>query len=478
MSYISSNLKKLRDANMVALEELGINDLNDAYKASVADPVAVIRNLLDRIERLEPKLGAFEVVLSESAMKAAEGARNALISGHRIGPFHGIPFVLKDLIHVEGTLTTGGTNAYGARISEETAVIARRLIAGGGILLGKTKTVELAYGPWGTNTRRGTPRNPWDLENHRAPGGSSSGTGVAVAARLATCGVGTDTGGSVRIPSAFCGLTGLKVTEGILPLDGIQPLSHTLDTPGPMCRSVIDSAIMFETMAGREPHIIDSDLTKAEGIYSELKKGVRGLSLGVLTDMDRSIVHPSVLECYDIALETLAAIGADLKPFPFPRSIDEMRLGVATIIGVEGYHYHGHLYENLANKMDEDVKKRIMTGKTEPLNKYVGLMRERLKDRAAFLSAMDGLSGILTPTVPSVAPVLSDIDQDTAPSQFTRMVNHLGFCALATPMGVAEGSLPVSLHVVGRGEQEATVLRIGAAYAEADGRNMRPIGWD
>ena len=172
------------------LEDLGVNDLNYAYAAGTTDPVAVTRNLLDRIERLDQKLGAFESVLAENAMAAAEGAAKAISSGHRIGPFHGVPFVLKDLVHVEGTITTGGTHAYADRVSTETAPIAHRLIAGGGILLGKTKTVEVAYGPWGTNTQRGTPWNPWDMETARAPGGSSSGTGASVAARLAPCGVG------------------------------------------------------------------------------------------------------------------------------------------------------------------------------------------------------------------------------------------------------------------------------------------------
>ena len=459
------------------LEDLGVNDLNYAYAAGTTDPVAVTRNLLDRIERLDQKLGAFESVLAENAMAAAEGAAKAISSGHRIGPFHGVPFVLKDLVHVEGTITTGGTHAYADRVSTETAPIANRLIAGGGILLGKTKTVEIAYGPWGTNTQRGTPWNPWDMETARAPGGSSSGTGASVAARLAPCGVGTDTGGSVRIPSAFCGLTGLKVTEGVLPLDGIQPLSHTLDTPGPMCRNVIDAAIMYETMAGREPHLVDADLKNGTGLYGEIKEGIVGLNLGVITDRERSIVDPVVLACYDAALEKLATLGAELRPLTLPRGIDEMRFGVATIIGVEGYHYHGELYEDPANAMDEDVRKRIMAGKAEPSAKYVRLMRERLEDRTAFLAAMEGLAAILTPSVPVTAPTITDIDQDTAPSQFTRMVNHLGFCGLATPMGLAGNGLPTSLHIVGRPRDEAMALRIGAAFANTTVDIGRPKGW-
>ena len=258
------------------LESLGITELNQAYAAGATRPTEVVAHSFARIEKLEPQLGAFELVMTDQVMEAAEAATRAIQSGHRIGPFHGVPFVLKDLIHVQGTITTGGANPYAERVSTETAPIARRLIASGGLLLGKTKTVEVAYGPWGTNTQRGPPWNPWDTGTHRAPGGSSSGTGGSVAARLAVCGVGTDTGGSGRIPSAFCGLVGLKVTEGQLPLEGIQPLSHTLDTPGPMCRSATDAAIMYQTMAGQEPHEIAAHLSSGTGIFREMKRGIDG----------------------------------------------------------------------------------------------------------------------------------------------------------------------------------------------------------
>ena len=168
---------------MNALENYSISELNDAYTSGETSPTNVVQRALALIEKHELKLGAFEVVLSDQALDAAEAATRFIQSGHRIGPFHGVPFVLKDLVHVEGTITTGGANPYANRVSTETAPIAHRLIAGGGILLGKTKTVEVAYGPWGTNTQRGTPWNPWDTVNHRAPGGSSSGTAAAVAAR-------------------------------------------------------------------------------------------------------------------------------------------------------------------------------------------------------------------------------------------------------------------------------------------------------
>ena len=460
------------------LEDLCISELNDAYTSGVTSPVDVVQRALARIEEHEPKLGAFEVVLANDSMEAAEAATRAMQNGHRIGPFHGVPFVLKDLIHVEGTITTGGANPHAKRVSTETAPIAHRLIAGGGILLGKTKTVEVAYGPWGTNTQRGTPWNPWDTINHRAPGGSSSGTGASVAARIVPCGVGTDTGGSVRIPSGFCGLVGLKVTEGQLPLEGIQPLSHTLDTPGPMCRSTIDAAIMYQVMAGREPYKIGSDLSTGKGIFHEMGRGVEGLVIGVITERERIIVDTNILELYDDAIARLRKLGAIIKPLTFPRSLDDMRFGVATIIGVEGYYYHQEIYENPNNRMDEDVKARIMAGKTETSTNYVHALRSRLTDRAAFVDSMDGIAALLTPTLPIQAPIVSQIDQPRVPSQFTRMVNHLGFCGLSTPMGLTDSGLPGGLQIIGRAKEETMVLRIGAAFADDFGDIGRPANWD
>ena len=463
---------------MNTLEDLGISELSEAYASGKTSPVDVVKGALARIEKLEPKLGAFELVMADQALEAAEAATRAIKSGHRIGPFHGVPFVLKDLVHVEGTITTGGANPHAERLSTETAPIAHRLIAGGGVLLGKTKTVEIAYGPWGTNTQRGTPWNPWDTTAHRAPGGSSSGTGASVAARLAVCGVGTDTGGSVRIPASFCGLVGLKVTEGQLPLEGIQPLSHTLDTPGPMCRSAIDTAIMYQTMAGREPHLIDAELRSNKGMFHEMARGVEGLVIGVLTEDDRKIVDASILALYDEAIERLKKLGAVIVPLTFPRSIDEMRFGVSTIIGVEGYYYHKDMYDNPDNAMDEDVKARVMAGKAESADNYVHALRSRLTDRQAFLDKMDGMAAILTPTLPIAAPVVDEIDQPNVPSQFTRMVNHLGFCALSTPMGLTDKKLPGGLHIVARPNDETMALRIGAAFAKDFGEIGRPSGWD
>ena len=206
-----------------------------------------------RIERLEPKLHAFVSVNAANARLAAEAADKAIRSGHAVGPLHGIPIAIKDLVEIEGEIAMGGTAAWRNRIAPHTATLMRKLMAAGMINLGKTHTVEFAYGGWGTNQHLGTPWNPWDASTHRTPGGSSSGSGVAVAARMAPWAIGTDTGGSVRIPAAWNGITGLKTTIGRISTFGVLPLSPTLDTPGPITRDVEDAALLLTVLQGADP---------------------------------------------------------------------------------------------------------------------------------------------------------------------------------------------------------------------------------
>src|SRR5438477_264659 len=200
-----------------------VAELSRAFGARTLSPVDVVDALMKRIGTRNPSLHAYIAVYEADARLAAEAADKAIRSGHRVGPLHGVPIALKDLVDLEGRVTTGGSKAWADRVSPVTATLAERLIAAGMIVLGKTHTVEFAMGSWGTNTHMGTPRNPWDLKVHRTPGGSSSGSGVAVAAGLAPVAIGTDTGGSVRIPAAWNGIVGLKVTAGRISTYGVLP---------------------------------------------------------------------------------------------------------------------------------------------------------------------------------------------------------------------------------------------------------------
>src|SRR5215472_4948652 len=264
-------------------------------------PVDVVDSALKRIGAADGKLHAFVEVYDKEARLAAEAADKAIRSGHTIGPLHGIPIALKDLIEIEGRVTTGGSQVWRERRSRVTATLARRLMAAGMIVLGKTHTVEFAMGGWGTNQRCGTPWNPWDPIVARTPGGSSSGSGVAVAAGFAPWAIGTDTGGSVRLPAAWCGLTGLKTTIGRVSTYGILPLSPTLDTPGPMARSVEDAALLYQVMQG--PDSLDS---RTRGItpidpLPMLRRGVRGLRLARMPEAECEGVDGEVLAAYNEA---------------------------------------------------------------------------------------------------------------------------------------------------------------------------------
>lgn len=439
----------------------------DAYQSGALKPSAVVEAHLDRIARLDSKIGAFQIVYADEARAAAKAADEAIASGHRIGPFHGIPFGLKDICDLEGRVTTGGSLAMKDRISPTTGALTRRLIAAGGIVLGKTKTVECAFGGWGTNQHMGTPWNPWDLKVHRVPGGSSAGSAAALAAGMALCAVGTDTGGSVRVPAAFCGLTGLKVTEGRLPTDGIIPLSHTLDTPGPMARSVEDAILMFEVMDGREGWVMDRDRASGEGLYSILGKGVVGLCLGAMEGEARAACDNDVLFAYDTALDTLRGLGARIDTFSAPRGYDEITKANGTLIAVEGYAHHGEMYDDVSKPMDEDVRARILDGKDITATEYIRTLQDRRLAQAEFYGAMQGFDAILTPTVTKAARPVVDANQQESPAHFTRAINYLGMCALSVPTGLTPGALPTSLQIAARGSEEATALRIGAALESA-----------
>ncbi len=448
--------------------------LADAYRAGTLRPSAVVEAHLDRIALRDPEIGAFQAVYAGEARAAAEAADRAIASGHRIGPFHGIPFGLKDLCDMEGRVTTGGSLAMRDRVASATGTLVRRLIAAGGIVLGKTKTVECAFGGWGTNQRMGTPWNPWDRKVHRVPGGSSAGSAAAVAAGMAVCAVGTDTGGSVRLPAAFCGLTGLKVTEGRLPTDGILPLSHTLDTPGPLARSVLDAIIMFEVMDGREGWAIDRDRAAGAGLYGVLGRGVAGLRLGALDARERGACSAEVLAAYDAALETLRGLGARIEVFPLPRSYAEFTSANGRLISAEAYFHHGAMYEDRALPLDEDVRPRVLAGRDISAADYIGILQDRRQVQAAFSAAMRGFDAVLTPTVTTAAPPVATVDQSVAPGHFTRPFNYLGMCGLALPTGLTAGGLPTSLQIAARGGDEAMALRIGAALAAAQPELRRP----
>jgi len=446
---------------------LPVHTLSHAIGAGRLSPVDLMDDCLARIERLEPKLRAFVSVDTAGARLAAEAADKAIRAGHRIGPLHGIPIAVKDLVEIEGKVAMGGTAAWRDRVAGKSATLLRKLVATGMIVIGKTHTVEFAYGGWGTNQHLGTPWNPWDAATHRAPGGSSSGSGVAVGARLAPCAIGTDTGGSVRIPAAWNGITGLKTTIGRISVHGVLPLSPTLDTPGPITRSVEDAAILLELMQGEDPHDRLTRGHRASEPMPTLRRGVKGLRLARMPAAERAGVDADVLAAYDRSVDELAALGAEIVDIALPLRFGELGAVNGRIMSAEAYAALAALVDDPSTPLDEAVRPRVRAGASISSHDYLVALAERERMKAAYAVATAAVDAVLTPTAMTPAVPVATIDQNTTPAMFTRWVNFLDLCALSVPNGMTAGGLPTSLQIVCRGYDEAMALRIGWAYQTA-----------
>jgi len=392
-----------------------------------------------------------------------------------VGPLHGVPIALKDLVDLQGRVTTGGSKVWQNRVSTVTATLAERLIGAGMVVLGKTHTVEFAMGSFGTNTHLGTPRNPWDAAVHRTPGGSSSGSAVAVAAGLAPVAIGTDTGGSVRLPAGWCGVVGLKVTAGRISTHGVLPLSSTLDTPGPLARSVEDAALIFRLLNGPDPLDPQTLAWTPADPLPELQRGVAGLRLAVMPEAERAGVAADVLAAYDASVDAFARLGARIVRPALPRRFGDYAAATGRIIGAEGYRFVGHLVDDMSLPVDPHIRPRIQLGRNVSARDYLLALAERQEHCREFAAALADVDALLTPTAQTAALPLDQVDQSTTAAHFTRPGNYLGLCGLALPNGFTPGGLPTSLQILGHSGQEATVLRIGWAYEQStDWKTRRP----
>jgi aspartyl-tRNA(Asn)/glutamyl-tRNA(Gln) amidotransferase subunit A len=427
-------------------------------------PVALIEAVIAKITAQEPALQAFVETYFDDARLAAEGADKAIRAGHAVGPLHGIPIALKDLVELDGRIVTGGSKVWSTRRATRTAALAQRLIQAGMIVIGKTHSVEFALGGWGTNQHMGTPRNPWDLQTHRVPGGSSSGSGVAVAARMVPWAIGTDTGGSVRLPASFCGVTGLKTTIGRISTYGVLPLSPTLDTPGPITRNVEDAALLYQLLQGPDPRDPLTLRHPASDPMHGLKRGVHGLRLARMPASERAGVAPEVLAAYDEALEVLGKAGTVIATMELPCRLDDYAVLTSLIMQSEAYFLVGKLAEDPTLPIDDGVRARVLAGARISASEYLAALRERDVLKEKFAAAFADFDAILTPTTRTTAIPLDSVDQRELPSHFTRFANLLELCAVAVPNGFSAEGLPTSLQIVCRGYDEDTALRIGWAY--------------
>lgn len=451
---------------MTDIAFLPVSELSRRLQSGELDSITLVDTLLQRIERYDQKLHSFIAVYADDARNAAKAADLARQAGHAVGPLHGIPVGVKDIIDIEHRITTGGSKAWIDRRSPHTATLVSKMIGAGMIVIGKTHTVEFAMGGWGTNQHLGSAWNPWDLNEHRAAGGSSAGSGVSVAAGLVPWAIGTDTGGSVRLPSAWCGLTGLKTSIGRISCHGVLPLATTLDTPGPMCRTVHDAATLFDLLAGPDPADPITLGQSPAQTFTHLQSGVHGLRIARMPASERDGVDAEVLAAYDNSLALFDSLGADVVDVTLPRPFVALAGMVADVIGAEGYAQIGHQIDDPSLPIDEDVRPRIWHGKALSARDYYQSLREAEAVAVEFEQALSDVDALLTPTVATPAPRIQDIDQSGSPAGFTRMANLTKRCALTQPNGQTSAGLPTAHQIICGNQREALALRIGWAYEQ------------
>jgi aspartyl-tRNA(Asn)/glutamyl-tRNA(Gln) amidotransferase subunit A len=457
------------------LHDLTLTELSAGLKAKRFSSREIVDALMARIAKADGKLHAFAEVYAGEAKALADAADKARASGFPLGPLHGLPVAYKDLCDIAGRIGTGGSKMFEKRVASETSNTVERLTAAGMVPLGKLHMVEFAFGGWGTNPLMGAPWNPWDLKTHRVPGGSSSGTGVAVAARLAPAGIGSDTGGSVRIPSAFNGLVGLKVTFGRIGLSGTMLLSWTLDSIGPMARCVEDCALMLNALAApdaRDPTTLRQPL---EDFTVATRPGsIEGMRVAMPdTAQLPNFLHADVTKAWQAAGRTFESLGATVEAVRLPDWYFDLSRPAGTIIASEAYALHRDYIENMNMAIGPGVRMRAQAAKSFLPGAYPEEMRAMEARRREFNDWVKPHDAILLPTMAVPAIPLSEVDESSpVPGYLTRPANYLGLCSLAMPSGLS-GGLPVGIQIVGKPFAERDVLRLGKAFQDATDYHRR-----
>lgn len=461
-----------------------MTELARLIATKTVSPVEVVRAHLDRIAALDGNLHAYITVGADAALDAARAAEAALIAGQPVGPLHGVPYALKDLYDTAGVRTTGGSRIYAERVPAVDATVVRRLAEAGAIALGKLNMVEFAYGPEGLNVHYGHARNPWDRAAPRMAGGSSSGSGVAVAAGLAPGALGSDTGGSIRIPASLCGITGLKPTYGRVSRAGVLPLAWSMDHVGPMTRTVADAALMLRAMAGYDPADASTSVLPVPDYSAALTGDVKGLRVGLLRRLFLDGATPAVRTAVETAAATLAGAGAIVDEVALAR-VDLASAASLAIVSVEALAYHAELLRTRAGEYDPDIARRLRMGAFVSGLHYVRAQQVRALVRDEIDAALSRRDVLLAPSTPIVAPTVEErqvalgdgtADVRSALIRFTRPFNLSGHPACAVPCGFTEGGLPIGMQLVGRPFDEATVLRVADAFQRlTDFHARRPV---
>jgi len=440
-------------------------------------------SLEQRVEAVIARIARLDRTCRAFSLTTPERARQAVWRIGRDGPggaLAGRTLAVKDVLDMAGLPTAAGARTPPVEEARADSTVVARLTAAGLVPVGKTTLVELAFGTWGINRATGTPRNPWDPAQERVPGGSSSGSAVAVAAGLADLALGTDTGGSIRIPAALNGLTGLKPSRGRVSRAGCLPLSPSLDTVGPMAWTVEEVARMFALIAGPDPlDPVTAAATPfdADAALSAAATSLKGRPVAVLADADLALVTDPVGEAYMAALDRLQAAGARLREVRPAVSLPACVEPCGLVIAHEGWREWQGRLERLGGEMDPLVLARLSAGAAHGPTAHARALAARAADQARFHAWLQDFAALLTPTVPLTAPTVAEAGEErTLPfSPYTRAANWLDLPALALPCGADRAGLPVSLQILGLPGDEAGVIALGQAFQRlTDWHTRRP----
>jgi len=452
-----------------------IAELGRDYRSGKLSPVEVTQHFLGRIGKLDAKLHAFIQVTRERALVEATAAEAELKVGHDRGPLHGIPYAVKDLYDVKGCATTGGTHLLENNVAQADCAAVNRLAGAGMVLLGKTHTVQFALGIIGINHDHGTPHNPWHQTAH-VPGGSSSGSAVAVAGGLAPMALGSDTGGSVRVPSALCGTVGLKTTVGRISRAGVFPLSWTLDSVGPLSRSVQDAALTYQALQGED---LADPSTRGVGphdVLASLKDGVKGLRLAFGETAFFDDCDAEVAKAVRETGKALKALGAQVGGIETPEVQELLNHPHArSIFFAEARTLNLKLVEEHPGEIDPIVMQHLEMGGSYSAPEYAGALHMIAGLQKRFAARLRDVDALLVPTTKLPALPVAEVDADLEsynryyPFYFrnTNVGNFLNLCGVSLPCGFTKKGLPIGLLIYAKPFQEDVALRVAHAYEQA-----------
>lgn len=458
---------------MSALHDMTLAEAAAALRARRVSAVELLQAQIARARAVQPAINAFIRIDEEPAMAQARALDSEAARGHFRGPLHGVPMAHKDMFYRTGLVTTCGSAIRRDVRADTTATALERLDAAGAIDFGTLNMAEFAYGPTGHNVHVGAARNPWNTAH--ITGGSSSGSGAAVAARATFGALGSDTGGSVRLPASLCGVTGLKVSYGRVSRAGAMPLSYSMDTVGPLARTALDCALMLQVLAGADPRDPTTPAQPVPDYAARLQQPLGGLRVGVPNQFFHDDLDPVVARCIDEARKVLTSLGCRVIPVDLP-DMRAAEVAATHVIAAEAATLHGNWLRTRPQDYSPQVRARLMRGLAVPASRYIDALRMRGELLQRFLSEVFNQVDVLhMPSLAIPTPTLAETDvgggarMDRILALLTRLqrpLNFLGLPSIALPCGLTPNGMPVGMQLAGRPFAEDVILHLAHAFQQ------------